>query len=71
MTHKGLVKILDGMIATICTRKGYDPAIAVKGGEAEIAHSLLAMSLKELTETILTAAQAPAPVSSRETTPGV
>ena len=59
MTHKGLVKILDSMIATICERRGIDPRTEVKGGQVEVANSFLAMALKDLTETILTAAQAP------------
>lgn len=61
MTHKNLVKQLDGLVATICERKGLNPAIGVKGGQAEIAHSLLGLALTGLTEQLLAAAGAPAP----------
>ena len=63
MTRKALDKQLDAVIATLCVRRGLDPKIGVKGGQAEIAHSLLSLALTGLIEQFLTAAGAPAPAA--------
>ena len=63
MTRKALDRIVDGLIAEFCSRRGLNPAIGVKGGQAEIAHSLIGLAVLGQSESILTEAGAPKPVA--------
>ena len=60
---RGLVRVVDGIVADFCKRRGLNPAIGVKGGQAEIAHSLIGLVLVDKAEEILAAAGAPKPIA--------
>ena len=59
MTRASLDKQVDGFLNKVLEANNLDPRIEVKGGQLEVAHSLLFLALRQLGPEIVAATKPP------------